>query len=136
MVFGLLAVQHPQYSNQPKLLYTVMVLPEMLTLYIVVAPGLVPRIGWDCNHHMGIAPMGTSSFAAPGSVHNSNEVDENDTSELNPAAIDSLANSQIGNSKSESAEDADFGEDTQKRPGSSMDQQLQSPGVQRTVRNG
>ena len=130
VVFGLLAVQHPQYSNQPKLLYTVMVLPEMLALYIVAAPGLVPRIGWDCDHHMGIAPMGTSSFAAPGSVHNS-KANENDTSELNPAAIDSLASSQIGNGKMESAEDVDLDQIKQTRRGSSMDQQLHFPGVHR-----
>ena len=130
MVFGLLAVQHPQYSNQPKLLYTVMVLPEMLALYIVAAPGLVPRIGWDYDHHMGIAPMGTPSFAASGSVHNP-QPNENDTAELNPAATDSLANSQIGDGRKENAEDADFGEDRHKRRGSSLDQQLHFLGVHR-----
>lgn len=67
VVFGLLAVDHSKFSNEPKLLYTVLVLPELLALYIIAIPGLVPKVGWDCEAHMGICPTGLdgSSRAKP-----------------------------------------------------------------------
>ncbi|DBA98916.1 hypothetical protein WJX77_010704 [Trebouxia sp. C0004] len=58
-VFGLLSIDHHQYSNKPKLLYTLEVLPEMVALYTVAIPGFIPGIGRDAETQLGIAPTGT-----------------------------------------------------------------------------
>lgn len=62
-VFGLLSINHYQYSNKPKLLYTLEVLPEMIALYTVAIPGFIPGIGRDAEIHLGIAP--TETHASP-----------------------------------------------------------------------
>ena len=68
-VFGLLSIDHHQYSNDPKLLYTLEVLPEMIALYIVAIPGFIPGIGRDAETHLGIAPTGTHASTLQVKVH-------------------------------------------------------------------
>ena len=63
-VFGLLAIDHHQFSNNPKLLYTLEVLPEMIALYIVAIPGFIPAVGRDAESHAGIMPTCSSSEKA------------------------------------------------------------------------
>ena len=63
-VFGLLAIEHHQFSNEPKLLYTLEVLPEMLALYIVAMPGFVPGIGRDSAAPAGTVPTSSSPAAS------------------------------------------------------------------------
>ena len=63
-VFGLLAIDHHQFSNNPKLLYTLEVLPEMIALYIVAIPGFIPAVGRDAESHAGIMPTRSSSEKA------------------------------------------------------------------------
>ena len=48
-VFGLLSIDHPKFNNQPRLLYTLEALPELLALYIVAAPGFMPAVGRDAD---------------------------------------------------------------------------------------
>ena len=48
-VFGLLSIDHPKFTNQPRLQYTLEVLPELLALYIVAAPGIMPAVGRDAD---------------------------------------------------------------------------------------
>lgn len=52
-VFALLAVDHYKYSNQPHLLYSLLVLPELLALYIVSIPGFLPAVGSDAENTPG-----------------------------------------------------------------------------------
>ena len=68
-VFGLLSIDHHQYSNDPKLLYTLEVLPEMIALYIVAIPGFIPGIGRDAENHLGIAPTGTHASPLQVKMH-------------------------------------------------------------------
>ncbi|KAL0046393.1 hypothetical protein WJX82_011172 [Trebouxia sp. C0006] len=72
-VFGLLSIDHHQYSNTPELLYTLEVLPEMIALYIVAIPGFIPGIGRDAETHLGIAPTGTHASPLQVKVHHENE---------------------------------------------------------------
>lgn len=62
-VFGLLSIDHPKFTNQPRLLYTLEVLPELLALYIVAAPGFLPAVGRDADqqqHKPGVLPAGAT----------------------------------------------------------------------------
>ena len=63
--FGLLSVDHSQYSQQPRLLYSCMVLPELIALYIVALPGLISGVGVDLADTAGIVPIGTSNGQIP-----------------------------------------------------------------------
>ncbi len=72
-VFGLLSIDHHQYSNQAKLLYTLEVLPEMIALYTVAIPGFIPGIGRDAEAHLGIAPTGTQASPPHVKVHHEGE---------------------------------------------------------------
>lgn len=62
-MFGLLSVEHHQFSNEPKLLYTLEVLPEMVALYIVAMPRFVPAIGRDSDAPVGAVPTSLSLAA-------------------------------------------------------------------------
>ena len=48
-VFGLLSIDHPKFSNRPQLLYTLVVLPELLALYIVAFLGFMPAVGRNAD---------------------------------------------------------------------------------------
>ena len=52
-VFALLAVDQYKYSNQPHLLYSLLVLPELLALYIISVPGFLPAVGLDAESTPG-----------------------------------------------------------------------------------
>ena len=107
VVFGLLSVHHPQYSSKPELLYTVVVLPEMLALYITAFPGLVPKIGWDCEHHLGIAPA-ENAESASGYVPQSDADDGDDPYQIGtgakPAAVDQWRNAEHQQKNQQGAE--------------------------------
>lgn len=62
-MIGLLSVEHHQFTNEPKLLYTLEVLPEMLALYIVAMPGFVAAIGRDSDAPVGSVPTSLSLAA-------------------------------------------------------------------------
>lgn len=72
-MFGLLSIDHHQYSEKPKLLYTLEVLPEMLALYTVAIPGFIPGIGRDAETHLGIAPTGTRASPLQVKAQHENE---------------------------------------------------------------
>ncbi len=72
-VFGLLSIDHHQHSNEPKLLYTLEVLPEMIALYTVAIPGFIPGIGRDAETHLGIAPTGAHTSPLQVKVHHESE---------------------------------------------------------------
>ncbi len=62
-VFGLLSIIHPKFTNQPRLLYTLEVLPELLALYIVAAPGFMPAVGRDADQQQqkpAVLPAGAA----------------------------------------------------------------------------
>ena len=66
-VFGLLSIDHHKFSNQPRLLYTLEVLPELLALYIVAFPGFMPAVGRDADLHRHtpvVLPPGTASHSS------------------------------------------------------------------------
>lgn len=63
--FGLLAVEHPQFSQESRLLYSCVVLPELIALYIVAVPGLISGVGEDLADTAGIVPTGTSNSHIP-----------------------------------------------------------------------
>ncbi len=62
-VFGLLSIDHPKFTNQPRLLYTLEALPELLALYIVAAPGFMPAVGRDADQQQrkpAVQPAGAA----------------------------------------------------------------------------
>lgn len=62
-VFGLLSIDYPKFTNQPCLLYTLEVLPELLALYIVAFPGFMTAVGQDADqqqHKPAVLPAGAS----------------------------------------------------------------------------
>ena len=63
--FGFLSVEHIQFSQQPRLLYGCVVLPELIALYIVAVPGLISGVGVDLADTAGIVPIGTSNGQTP-----------------------------------------------------------------------
>lgn len=63
--FGLLAVEHAQFSQESRLLYSCVVLPELIALYIVAVPGLISGVGEDLADNAGVVPIGTSNSHIP-----------------------------------------------------------------------
>lgn len=72
-VFGLLSVDHTKFSNQPHLLYSLEVLPELLALYIVAFPGFVRAVGLDALETVGSSPTGTASVPLQGREFTQNQ---------------------------------------------------------------
>lgn len=63
--FGLLAVDHAQFSQESRLLYSCVVLPELIALFSVAVPGLISGVGEDLADTAGVVPIGTSDSHIP-----------------------------------------------------------------------